>query len=106
MPKALVFWAESARSDLFATVDALRASAPKRAVKLMAKLVNAAQQLADFPESGHRPLDITDDEHVRELVVEQFRLFYMHQPGSQAVQVIAVFHARRDVAELFKGRFG
>ncbi|HEY4720804.1 MAG TPA: type II toxin-antitoxin system RelE/ParE family toxin, partial [Anaerolineae bacterium] len=90
--------------DLFAVLDSLRAAAPKRAARLMEKLINAAQQLGDFPESGRHPLDITDDERVRELVVERLRLFYLYAAETQLVHIIAVFDARRDVADLVQAR--
>ena len=84
----------------------MRVAAPKRATKLMTKLVSAAQQLADFPESGRRPREITADPLMREIVVEQFRVFYAYIPETQLVEVLAVFHSRRDVAELFRSRPG
>ncbi len=59
MPKAQVFWAESARVDLFTII-----------------------------------------------VIDQLRLFYDYLPEVQRVEVVAVIHSRRDVAELLRTRLG
>ena len=105
MSKVEVFWTEAARTDLFGIVDPLRVNAPKRADKLATKLVNAAQQLTSFPESGRRPPELFDIANVREIVVDQLRLIYDYDPDALRVEVLAVFHSRRDVPELLRTRF-
>ncbi len=104
MPRIEVFWTEAARSDLFSIIDPLRTAAPKRADQLITRLMNAAQQLASFPESGRRPPELLDLTALREVVVEQLRLIYQYRPEAQRVEVIAVFHSRRDIPELLRTR--
>ena len=106
MPKAEVIWTESAQLDLYRLVEPLRESAPKRSHKLMNKLVGAAQRLADFPESGRKPLEINDDLSLREVIVEKLRLFYDYQADINTVQIVAVFDARQDIGVLLAMRFG
>ena len=105
MPRAEVVWAEAASDDLFTLLDPLRSTAPKRALRLMNKLVSAVSRLADFPESGRKPFEITEDERVREIVVEQLRLFYNYDHSRRMVQVMAIFNARQNVETLYRQRF-
>jgi toxin ParE1/3/4 len=106
MAKAEIIWTKSAQSDLYTLLDPLRVNAPKRAVRLMNQLLNAVSRLSDFPESGRRPVDITDDENIREIVVEQLRLFYDYHDNRKRIEIIAVFSARQNVEEMFRSRFG
>ncbi|MBP7687967.1 MAG: type II toxin-antitoxin system RelE/ParE family toxin [Thermoflexales bacterium] len=64
----------------------------------------AARQLASFPESGRHPPELPDIAHVREIIVQQFRIIYDYQPDQSRVAVLAVFHSRRDVPELIRTR--
>jgi toxin ParE1/3/4 len=104
MAKADVVWAESACADLFSLLEPLRTNAPKRALRVMNQMVGAVARLADLPGSGRKPPEIPDDEHIRELVIEHFRLFYSYHADQGCVKIIAVFSARQDIEPALRSR--
>jgi antitoxin ParD1/3/4/toxin ParE1/3/4 len=57
--------------------------------------------LAQHPGGGHRRPDLTDAE-VRFLSVYSYLIVY--RPETKPLQVVAIVHARRDVATLLKKR--
>jgi toxin ParE1/3/4 len=66
-------------------------------------LLDAAERLVDFPESGRRVPEMPTED-VRELIVQGYRIIYQLETGSRIV-VLTVVHGRRDLTRLdIKGR--
>ena len=104
MAKTEIVWSEAARQDLFALLAPMRASSPKRTARLTRKLIQATTRLSAFPESGRSYTEILSEENLREVVVEQARLFYLYDAQAALVTIMAVFSARQDVAAQLRSR--
>ena len=88
-------WSEPAVEDLRSLHTYIAKDSAHYAASFIERLLDAAEQLVDFPESGRRVPEI-QAENVRELIVQGYRIIY--QVESSRVIVLAVVHGRRDLA--------
>lgn len=89
-------WSEPAVDDLTDLHDYIAKDSPHYARLFIERLLTAAEALTDFPEMGRRVPE-TDVDHIRELIVEGYRVIYqVDAPGR--VVVLTVVHGRRDVS--------
>jgi addiction module RelE/StbE family toxin len=65
------------------------------AAAFIERLLDAAERLVDFPESGRQVPEMSS-ENVRELVVQGYRIIYQIETGSRVV-MLTVVHGRRDL---------
>lgn len=74
---AEIVWTEPALSDLEAIADYIALENPVAAAELVRRVVAHAEQLADHPESGSRPLELKRSRY-RQIVESPCRLFYRY----------------------------
>ena len=85
-------WTRLALSDLVALRDYIFADDPKAADAFVAKLREAVERLADFPESG-RVVPERRAQGYREVIVAPYRVVYSVVGGD--VRILRVWHGRR-----------
>jgi toxin ParE1/3/4 len=84
-----VYWTNRARSDL-AAISAFieQDSSPHYAEVVVARLIDAPKQIAQFPESG-RMVPEYGNPTIRELIRPPFRIVY-RLVGSDAIHILTV----------------
>jgi plasmid stabilization system protein ParE len=92
-------WAESAVVTLLDAVEYIARDSPSYAAALAIRAERAAASLSELPERGRRVGEF-DDEAVREIAVDSYRLIYRVQPGR--VMILALVHKSRDLANLLR----
>lgn len=91
-------WSQRSVSDLSALHDYIARDSPLYAERFIAKLVRAIEPLADFPELGRRVPEEPDEEKVRELLVQAYRIVYRIE--AMRILIVTVIHGRRDLERL------
>lgn len=87
-----VIWTMKALTRLTEIEDYIAADSPTRAISFVSELMDQADRLAKFPESGR--LVPEDDEQLRhEIIHEGYRIIY--QIEKNAVYVLSVFEGSR-----------
>jgi len=87
-----VSWSPAALDDVDAIAEYIHRDSPAYANAVVNKLLEAARNLAAFPDAGRIVPELNDDT-LRERFVYSYRLIYRVQ-GSE-VLVVAVVHGRR-----------
>jgi len=82
-------WSNEALDELAAITDFVAQFSPGYADELATRITGAADRLLAFPELGRKNAAI-DSPHVRELLVEKYRLVYY--VDSQVITIMAVRH--------------
>ena len=95
---AKLIWTEESLRWLRDIGDYLAERSPKAAVSVTEGIFQKAQVLIDHPKLGYRFQEIEDRE-VRELIYGHYRIVY-ELKDSNAVYVLAVFHAAMDIERL------
>lgn len=87
-----VIWTRKALSRLEEIEDYIAMDSPTRAISFVSELIDQADTLAKFPESGRAvPEDV---EHLRrELIYEGYRIIYRAEDTS--VYILSVFEGSR-----------
>jgi toxin ParE1/3/4 len=97
----LVF-AEPAARDLDDIIDYIAFDDPRAAEKVYRAVVTAATRLGDFPNIGHAGRV----PGTRELSVTSLPYIIVYEVGGEAITVLAIFHAARDLARAMEARRG
>ena len=92
----VVRWTRLALSDLVDLRDYIAADNPAAAEAFVAKVRDAVERLADFPESG-RVVPERRAQGYREIIVAPYRVVY--SVVGRDVRVLRVWHARRSMSE-------
>ena len=92
MARVLV-WSSEAIEDIEAIAAYIDRDSPWYAKAVVAKLVDAAESIPEYPELG-RIVPELGDRNIRERLVHRYRLIYRLE-ASRAV-VAAVIHGRQD----------
>jgi plasmid stabilization system protein ParE len=97
---AEVVWTEPALSDLDAIADYIAVESPTAAANLVRELLERVCQLAQHPESGSRPPELSRSGRYRQLVCPPCRIFYRYD--GERVLVLHIMRSERlfDVARL------
>jgi toxin ParE1/3/4 len=82
-------WSNEALDELATITDFVAQFPPAYADELATRIAGAADRLLAFPEMGRKNTAI-DSPHVRELLVEKYRLVYY--VDSQLITIMAVRH--------------
>lgn len=88
-----VRWSGTAREHLQAITRYIARSSPVYAERWADRILNRAEQIARFPESGRQIEGVAPN--VRELVEGDYRIIYLVQTAR--VDILAVVHGRRDL---------
>jgi len=89
---AKVIWAAAALNDLDAIAAYIANDSPDHAALFVARLIEATDSLADFPQSG-RPIPECDDRAWREVIVGAYRVMYRIE--GEAVWISGIVHGAR-----------
>lgn len=90
-----VDWSEPAVEDLRTLHAYIAKDSAHYAALFIERLLDAAERLVDFPESG-RHVPEMQAANVRELIVQGYRIIYQIEDESRVV-VLTVVHGRRDL---------
>ncbi|HET6161442.1 MAG TPA: type II toxin-antitoxin system RelE/ParE family toxin [Dongiaceae bacterium] len=88
-------WSAPAVEDLRSLHAYISRDSAHYAAAFIERLLDAAERLVDFPESG-RQVPEMPSENVRELIVQGYRIIYQIEAGSRVI-VLTVVHGRRDL---------
>ncbi len=89
---AAVAFSRAARNHLKEIHAFIARDSPAAAAALVAEIIDRAEQVGRFPESG-RVIPEYDEPHKRELLVGNYRVQY--RLGTNPIWVVAVVHVRR-----------
>jgi addiction module RelE/StbE family toxin len=96
-------WSAPAVEDLRNLHAYISKDSEHYAAAFIERLLDAAEQLIDFPESGRRVPEMPSED-VRELIVQGYRIIYQIEARSRVV-ILTVVHGRRDLTrQAIKGR--
>ncbi len=84
-----VAWSNEALDELAQLAARLREISPAYETRLLERIFEASDRLAQFPESG-RMVPEFGEPQVREVIVRPYRLLY--SIGADGVEIHAVFH--------------
>jgi addiction module RelE/StbE family toxin len=87
-----VSFTEAARRDIAAIYDYISRDNPEAAKRVIAAIERATDRLSPFPFSGR----IGAVEATRELVIPGLPYIGVYSVTEDAVEIIAVFHAKQD----------
>ena len=87
-----VTWTEQALADVDAVGSYIARDSPRYAALVVARILRAAERLAQFPRSG-RIVPEYGREDVREIIVQGYRVIYRAVPDE--VEIVTVHHGSR-----------
>ena len=96
-----VVWTETACNDLENVAAYISLDSPFYAAAWVRKVRDAARSLSRFPMRG-RVVPEIDDRHIREAVVQSYRILYRVEKSR--VAILGIVHGARDLRTLLKER--
>ena len=87
-----VFWTDAAFGQLESIRDYFARTSPEYAQKLVERLVNRSEKVADFPRSGRMVPEYEIDE-VRQVIEGQYRIIYLIKEDQ--IEILALIHTSR-----------
>jgi addiction module RelE/StbE family toxin len=87
-----VFWTDAALGQLESIHDYFARTSPEYAQKLVERLVNRSEKVADFPRSGRMVPEYEIDE-VRQVIEGQYRIIYLIKEDQ--IEILALIHTSR-----------
>ena len=87
-----VFWTDAALGQLESIRDYFARTSPEYAQKLVERLVNRSEKVADFPRSGRMVPEYEIDE-VRQVIEGQYRIIYLIKEDQ--IEILALIHTSR-----------
>jgi toxin ParE1/3/4 len=87
-----VFWTDAALGQLESIRDYFARTSPEYAQKLVERLVNRSEKVADFPRSGRMAPEYEIDE-VRQVIEGQYRIIYLIKEDQ--IEILALIHTSR-----------
>ena len=87
-----VVWTDQAWKRLLEIERFVARDNPRAAARLVDKLIDRGDALAEYPEQGRRLPEIPES-GLRELIVNNYRIVYRRTP--KAVEVLTVFEGHR-----------
>ena len=96
---ARVRWSATAADDLEAIADYISRDSERYAAAVLQRVRAAAQELILFPLRGRFVPEFNDPD-VRECIVGNYRLIYLHY--EHQVTVLAVIHGARDLLTVWE----
>lgn len=96
---------DTAKSDLrdIAYYIADQSKEKDLAIRFVSELHNKWKVLESFPEIGSLPRDrFLRSSGFRFLVHKDYLIFYLYDDGAQVVQIVSVFHSKRDYMRVMR----
>jgi toxin ParE1/3/4 len=94
---ARLTWTNQALDDLDAICSFIGRDAPRYAQSFAARVLQATERLAQFPNSGRMVPEFGDPE-LREIIVQSYRVIY--RVWSDEAEIITVHHGARRLQRL------
>ncbi len=94
-----VIWSDEAIADLGALVRYIAADNRSAAEAFGRAVLDRTRMLQDFPMAG-RVVPEEHNPHVREIIVEPYRVIYEINAPTETVDILRVWHAARGKPEL------
>lgn len=97
--KIKVIWSKRALEQLhqlFLLISADKFTAAKQFIK---KIQDKAKRLETFPLSGKKNLEV-DDENIREIVIQGYRLIYALKPNHKIIEILAFHSGRQEIPQI------
>ena len=91
---AEIIWTNPALEDLNDIAEYIALSHLLSAKKLVTKIFDKIERLEDFPESGKKPIELTNLNY-REVIVNPCRIFY--KIDNEKVYILHVMRQERDL---------
>jgi toxin ParE1/3/4 len=91
---AEIIWTNPAVEDLNDIAEYIALSHLLSAKKLVTKIFHKIERLEDFPESGKKPIELTNLNY-REVIVNPCRIFY--KIDNEKVYILHVMRQERDL---------
>ena len=91
---AEVIWTSPALDDLNGIAEYIALSNRQAAQKLVANIFSKVERLEDFPESGKKPIELSNLNY-REIIVNPCRIFY--KIDKDKVYILHVMRQERDL---------
>jgi toxin ParE1/3/4 len=95
---AELIWGEVAISDLENLYDYIARDSHQYAKHQLERIYQAPERLRQFPESGRTVPEFPHLPH-REVIIDNYRVIYRYDAGSDKVLIVTVVHARRLLLE-------
>ncbi|MCG3180855.1 MAG: Toxin RelE4 [Phycisphaerae bacterium] len=90
---AEVIWSPAALEDVQAIADYISRDSPHHAALFVTRLVEAAEELADFPQVG-RVIPEIGEPTAREIILRPYRIMYRIE--GEKVLLTGIIHGARD----------
>ncbi|MDZ4165501.1 MAG: type II toxin-antitoxin system RelE/ParE family toxin [Smithellaceae bacterium] len=89
-------WTEPALLDLESIRDYIRKDSEYYASHFIGRIIESVERLEYFPEMGRKVPEAGEDEGVRELLFQNYRIMYRSEP--QRILILTIIHAARDIS--------
>src|SRR5687768_9111625 len=99
--KIKVLWTENAIQDLLAIKEFISLDSPERAETWIGELYSAGQNLVTLPQRG-RIVPEFDQENIRELLIENYRLVYRTKATTIEILTVSEGHRRLNKKDIKK----
>lgn len=96
---AKVIWSPNSLSDVHEIVSFIASDNVPAAIRVGQQLLEAIDRLTVFPKLG-RPLRDVGRPHLREVVVDNYRVIHRFDEKSNVVTIVRVWHGARGPIEL------
>lgn len=88
-------WSARSRTDLRELKKYIGQDSPHYARRFIARIIASVEKLADFPDVGRKVPEAEENNDVRELIFQGYRIIYLHQ--ADHIYIVTVIHGSRDL---------
>jgi len=88
-----VVWSDRARGDLREIVTYIAQDSPAGAAAVSRRIVVRTRHLPDHPRQGRRLPEAPEDDCLRELIIESWRIIYRVE--ATQIEIAAIIHTAR-----------
>lgn len=89
-------WTAPAVDDLTGVRDYIARDSELYAGRFVGRILDAVEKLAAFPKMGRRVPEAEEQEELREILFQSYRIIYRLKP--EKVQILSVLHGSRDLS--------
>lgn len=93
----IIEWTEPAIADLDSIREYIGRDSEYYAARFIGRIIEIVEKLEFFPEMGRRVPEAAEEENVRELLFQNYRIMYL--PESQRILILTIIHAARDISQ-------
>jgi len=91
---ARIIWSPKSLRQLDEIAEYIAVDSPVQAKRVVQRVLDRAERLATFPESGAFAPEFPDDA-VREILVFRFRILYRFMDADDVVRIVGIVHGAR-----------